>query len=66
MLQTRFLRRSKNYLPSRKYRPFLVIDEAHLLKAEILDEIRLMHNNQFDSCDYLATALVGKPPLKKL
>ena len=44
----------------------LVIDEAHLLKPEIFDEIRLLHNNQFDSCDYLATALVGQPPLKKM
>ncbi len=44
----------------------LVIDEAHLLKPEIFDEIRLLHNNKFDSCDYLATALVGQPPLKKM
>jgi general secretion pathway protein A len=44
----------------------LVIDEAHLLKPEIFDEIRLLHNSKFDSCDYLATALVGQPPLKKM
>jgi type II secretory pathway predicted ATPase ExeA len=44
----------------------LVIDEAHLLKPEIFDEIRLLHNNCFDSCDYLTTALVGQPPLKKM
>jgi type II secretory pathway predicted ATPase ExeA len=49
-----------------KVQTVLVIDEAHLLKAEILDEIRLLHNNQCDSCDYLSTALVGQPPLKKM
>lgn len=49
-----------------KIQTVLVIDEAHLLKPEILDEIRLLHNNQFDSCDYLATAMVGQPPLKKM
>lgn len=49
-----------------KIQTVLVIDEAHLLKSDILDEIRLLHNSQFDSCDYLATALVGQPPLKKM
>jgi general secretion pathway protein A len=49
-----------------KIQTVLVIDEAHLLKADILDEIRLLHNNCYDSCDYLTTALVGQPPLKKM
>ena len=49
-----------------KVQPVIIIDEAHLLKAEILDEIRLLHNSQYDSCDYLATALVGQTPLKKM
>jgi len=44
----------------------LIIDEAHLLKPDILDEIRLIHNSNYDSTDYLATALVGQPPLKKI
>jgi type II secretory pathway predicted ATPase ExeA len=44
----------------------LVIDEAHLLKADIFDEIRLLHNNCYDSCDYLTTVIVGQPPLRKL
>lgn len=44
----------------------LIIDEAHLLKPDVLDEIRLIHNNDCDSADYLATALVGQPPLKKM
>lgn len=49
-----------------KIQTVLVIDEAHLLKADIFDEIRLLHNNCYDSCDYLTTALVGQPPLKKI
>ena len=49
-----------------KIQTVLVIDEAHLLKPDILDEIRLLHNNCYDSCDYLTTALVGQPPLKKM
>jgi type II secretory pathway predicted ATPase ExeA len=48
-----------------KIQTVIVIDEAHLLKPDLLDEIRLLHNNQYDSVDYLATALVGQPPLKK-
>jgi len=48
-----------------KVQTVIVIDEAHLLKPDLLDEIRLLHNNQYDSVDYLATALVGQPPLKK-
>jgi type II secretory pathway predicted ATPase ExeA len=43
----------------------IVIDEAHLLKPEILDEVRLLHNADFDSTDLLATALVGQPSLRK-
>ncbi len=43
----------------------LIIDEAHLLKADILDEVRLLHNANFDSTDMLATALVGQPSLRK-
>jgi len=46
--------------------PVIIIDEAHLLKPDILDEIRLIHNSQYDSTDLLATALVGQPPLKKM
>jgi type II secretory pathway predicted ATPase ExeA len=43
----------------------IIIDEAHLLKAEVLDEVRLLHNADFDSTDFLATVLVGQPPLRK-
>lgn len=49
-----------------KMQTVLFIDEAHLLKPDILDEIRLLHNNRFDSVDYLSTALIGQPPLRKM
>ena len=49
-----------------KIQTVIIIDEAHLLKADILDEIRLLHNSRFDSFDYLATALVGQPSLRKM
>ncbi len=48
-----------------KIMPVIIIDEAHLLKTEVLDEIRLLHNAQYDSYDFLATVLVGQTPLKK-
>ena len=48
-----------------KIKTIIIIDEAHLLKPEILDEIRLIHNAEMDSADYLATAIVGQPSLRK-
>ena len=54
------------FYTQQKIQVVLVIDEAHLLKPEIFDEIRLLHNNHYDSCDYLTTALVGQVPLKKM
>jgi type II secretory pathway predicted ATPase ExeA len=48
-----------------KIQTVVVIDEAHLLKPDILDEVRLVHNSRFDSADCLATALVGQTPLRK-
>jgi type II secretory pathway predicted ATPase ExeA len=50
---------------NQKIQSVIVIDEAHLLKPELLDEIRLIHNTRFDSADCLATALVGQTPLRK-
>ncbi|MBN2254889.1 MAG: ATP-binding protein, partial [Deltaproteobacteria bacterium] len=50
----------------RKIKTVLILDEAHLLKPEILDEIRLLHNAEMDSQDYLATAIAGQPPIRKM
>ena len=49
-----------------KMTPVIIIDEAHLLKPDVLDEIRLIHNAQYDSQDYLVTVLLGQPALKKM
>jgi type II secretory pathway predicted ATPase ExeA len=48
-----------------KINTVIIIDEAHLLTPQILDEVRLMHNANFDSTDFLATVLVGQPSLRK-
>jgi len=48
-----------------KINTVIIIDEAHLLKPDILDEVRLLHNANFDSTDFLATALIGQPSLRK-
>jgi type II secretory pathway predicted ATPase ExeA len=50
---------------NQKINTVIIIDEAHLLKPDILDEVRLLHNANFDSTDFLATVLVGQPSLKK-
>jgi type II secretory pathway predicted ATPase ExeA len=50
---------------NQKINTVIIIDEAHLLKPDILDEVRLLHNANFDSTDFLATVLVGQPPLRK-
>jgi len=49
-----------------KIKTTLIIDEAHLLKADIMDEIRLLHNAEMDSMDNMTTILIGQPPLKKM
>jgi type II secretory pathway predicted ATPase ExeA len=50
---------------NQKINTLIILDEAHLLKPEILDEVRLLHNANFDSTDLPATVLVGQPSLKK-
>lgn len=56
---------AENY-QQQKITTVIIVDEAHLLKPDILDEIRLIHNSGYDSEDFLATALVGQPSLKKM
>lgn len=41
----------------------LVLDEAHLLDREMLEEFRFMLNSQFDSKSPMALVLVGQPEL---
>jgi hypothetical protein len=44
--------------------PVLVIDEAHLLSASMLAEVRFLTNFQFDSLSPFALILVGQPELR--
>jgi type II secretory pathway predicted ATPase ExeA len=47
-----------------KLRPVLVIDEAHLLPSNFLDEIRLLTSFDEDSRDELTVVLAGHPQLE--
>ena len=51
---------------SKGHRPIVIIDEAQNLKAEALEEIRLLSNLEFDSFKLLQIILVGQPELKQL
>ena len=44
--------------------PVLIIDEAHLLSASMLAEVRFLTNFQFDSLSPFALILVGQPELR--
>lgn len=43
----------------------LVVDEAHLLAAEQLEELRLLTNSEMDSHSPFAALLVGQPTLRR-
>jgi type II secretory pathway predicted ATPase ExeA len=45
--------------------PVLVIDEAHLLRYEQLETIRMMTNHNLDADSPLACLLVGQPTLRR-
>jgi len=47
-----------------KIRPLLIIDEAHLLPAPSLDDIRLLTSFEADSADHLTLVLSGHPQLE--
>jgi type II secretory pathway predicted ATPase ExeA len=49
----------------RRRRVVLVIDEAHLLTAEQLEELRLLTNAEMDSRSPFALLLVGQPTLAR-
>ena len=46
-------------------RPVLVIDEAHHLRSEVLEELRLLTNFQMDSENRLCLLLVGQTELRR-
>jgi type II secretory pathway predicted ATPase ExeA len=43
----------------------LVVDEAHLLAADQLEELRLLTNADMDSASHFALVLVGQPTLRQ-
>lgn len=48
-----------------RLRPVLIVDEAHHLRTDILEDIRLLTNYAMDSENRLCVALVGHPELRR-
>ncbi len=46
-------------------RPVLIVDEAHNLRSELLEDLRLLTNYQMDAENRLALLLVGQPELRR-
>jgi general secretion pathway protein A len=46
-------------------RPLLLVDEAHHLRSDVLEELRLLTNYQMDSENRLCLILVGHPELRR-
>ena len=44
----------------------LIIDDAHLLDADQLEQVRLLSNDQMDSASLLAIVLLGQPTLRRV
>ena len=53
-------------IESDKKTPVFIIDEAHLLSREMLEEIRFLLNTKMDSVSTLALILVGQSELKDM
>ncbi len=49
----------------RDKRTVLVIDDAHLLDADQLEQVRLLTSDQMDSTSLLAIVLLGQPTLRR-
>ncbi|MFL6466968.1 MAG: ExeA family protein [Pyrinomonadaceae bacterium] len=50
---------------SRGLRTIIIVDEAHELSDELLEEIRLLLNFESDSAKYLQVILTGQPELRE-
>ncbi len=48
-----------------KVRPILIVDEAHHLRSELLEELRLLTNYEMDSQNRLCLLLVGHAELRR-
>jgi type II secretory pathway predicted ATPase ExeA len=53
-----------DFYESQQKTAVVVIDEGHLLKGDMLQEIRFLTNFQIDSVSLLALILVGQPELR--
>lgn len=48
-----------------KIRPVLVVDEAHHLRSDVLEDLRLLTNYEMDSQNRLTLLLIGQPELRR-
>jgi len=48
-----------------KARPFLIIDDAHHLRSEVLEDLRLLSSYEMDSANRLCLLLVGQAELRR-
>jgi general secretion pathway protein A len=48
-----------------RLRPVLIVDEAHHLRSEVLEDLRLLTNYQMDSENRLCLVLVGQTELRR-
>ena len=51
--------------PDARIRPILVVDEAHHLRAEVLEDLRLLTNYQMDAENRLCLLLLGQTELRR-
>lgn len=48
-----------------RIQPILFIDEAHCLRSDVLEELRILTNYEMDSKNRLCLALIGHPELRR-
>lgn len=56
----------KTYVTDRKITPVIVLDEAQYLRADILNDLKMLLNFDIDSKDYAVLILVGQPMLNDM
>jgi type II secretory pathway predicted ATPase ExeA len=47
-----------------RQKPILIVDEAHHLRSDVLEDLRLLTNYAMDSDDRLCVVLIGHPELR--
>lgn len=56
----------KTFAKDRKITPIIVLDEAQYLRADILNDLKMILNFDIDSKDYAVLVLVGQPILNDM